>query len=82
MMQIPVPDPYPIRPELFFQYPNPIRPEVENSYPLALVPGLVDVTLGWIFNGPSLPRRRTDGVCVDKKQTCVNSRSVNHSEAI
>ena len=46
------------------------------------VSDLVDVTLGWIFNGPSLPRRRTDGVCVDKKQTCVNSRSVNHSEAI
>ena len=35
MMKIPVPNPYPIRPEFFFfQYLNPIRPEVENTYPL------------------------------------------------
>ena len=32
------------------------------------VSGLVDVTLGWIFNGPSLPRRRTDCVCVCRQK--------------
>ena len=35
MMPIPVPDPYPIRPEIFFWYPIHTRPEFEKPYPSA-----------------------------------------------